>query len=273
VQSHWTYTLPEDVENLTLVGKGPNSAMGNDLNTIVIGNANKNVVDGGAGNDELSGGGGNDTFFVSGKDTIKDFFAGDQVNLQDFSSFTNFAKVKAAMSQVGSDTLLKLSASESVLFEDMSVSQFSSDMFVLGNPVDNYDLVFADDFDTFTLNLGTGSTDSWHPLYPRPGLSGHTTIGRSVQYFTYAEDEGTAGEPVGIDPFSLKNGILTITTRPCRARGPVEGLRLRLHVRQYHQHRQLSPDLRLLRDPRGSGPLWRQHLLHRQRRNDSPGVR
>jgi Ca2+-binding RTX toxin-like protein len=211
VQSHWTYTLPENVENLTLVGKGPNSATGNELNNIVIGNANKNVINGGAGDDVLTGGGGNDTFFVSGKDTITDFSAGDRVNLQDFTSFTNFAKVKAAMARVGSDTLLKLNANESVLFKNMGASQFTSDMFVLGNPVDNYKLVFADEFDTFKLNLGTGSTDNWHPLYPRSGLSAHTVIGRSVQYFTYAGDEGTYGQPVGVDPFSLKNGILTIT--------------------------------------------------------------
>jgi len=211
VQSHWTYTLQENVENLILIGKGPNSAFGNALDNIIVGNANKNVIDGGTGDDQLTGGGGNDVFFVSGRDTITDFSAGDHVNLQSFTAFTSFAKVKAAMTQAGRDTLLKLNANESVLFQNMSVGQFTADMFVVGNPVDNYDLVFADEFDTFTLNLGTGSTDNWHPLYPRSGLAGHTVIGRSVQYFTYPEDEGTYGAPVGINPFSLKNGVLTIT--------------------------------------------------------------
>ncbi|NML96221.1 family 16 glycosylhydrolase [Novosphingobium olei] len=212
VRAYWTYSLPANVENLMLVGKGPNSAFGNALDNIIVGNAAKNVIDGGDGNDSLTGGGGNDVFFVKGNDIIADFTAGDKVNLINFTSFKSFAQVKAAISQVGSDAVLKLGPSDSVTFKNTAASSLTSTSFVLANQVQSYKNVFSDEFDSFKLNLGTGSTETWYPLFPRTGLAGHTTVDHgSVQYFTYPEDTGTYGQPIGVNPFSLDKGVLTIT--------------------------------------------------------------
>ena len=211
VLSYWTYALSDNIENLYLVGKGPNSAVGNSLDNIIVGNAAKNVIDGGAGNDELTGGLGNDLFFVSGNDTIMDFTAGDKVNLQNFSTFATFAQVKSAMHQVGLDTVLTLSPTDTVTFKNVALSSFTTNQFVISNPTVTYKNVFDDEFNTFKLNLGTGSTDNWYPLFPRTGLAGHTTVDHgSVQYFTYPEDTGTFGQPIGVNPFSLDSGVLTI---------------------------------------------------------------
>ncbi|MDF8334980.1 family 16 glycosylhydrolase [Novosphingobium cyanobacteriorum] len=212
VKAYWTYALPDDVENLTLMGKGPNSAIGNDLDNIIVGGVGKNVIDGGAGNDELTGGGGNDTFFVQGIDTITDFSAGDKVNLQAFGKFTAYWQIRSALKQVGADTVLTIDPANKVIFQNTLVTSLTSSSFVYSNPVKLYKNVFADEFNTFKLNLGTGSTENWYPLFPRTGLAGHTTVDHgSVQYFTYPEDTGTYGQPIGINPFSLKDGVLTIS--------------------------------------------------------------
>ncbi len=72
VKSSITYTLTDNVENLTLTDPTPNSGLapanidgtGNVLDNIIIGNSGNNTLDGGAGVDALAGGTGNDTYIV-----------------------------------------------------------------------------------------------------------------------------------------------------------------------------------------------------------------
>jgi len=55
-----TYTLPANVENLTLQGTQAINGTGNGLPNRIIGNSVANRINGGGGNDILNGGGGND---------------------------------------------------------------------------------------------------------------------------------------------------------------------------------------------------------------------
>jgi len=57
------YTLPDNVEHLTLTGTALNGT-GNALPNKITGNAGNNTLDGGAGNDLLIGGAGDDTYYV-----------------------------------------------------------------------------------------------------------------------------------------------------------------------------------------------------------------
>lgn len=64
IQSSVSYTLGNDVENLTLTGLNAINADGNALGNILIGNAGDNMLDGAEGADILVGGAGDDSYFV-----------------------------------------------------------------------------------------------------------------------------------------------------------------------------------------------------------------
>jgi VCBS repeat-containing protein len=61
VQSSITYTLGNNVENLTLTGTGAINGTGNTLDNVIAGNTGNNILGGLAGNDTLTGNAGNDT--------------------------------------------------------------------------------------------------------------------------------------------------------------------------------------------------------------------
>jgi len=61
IRSYITYTLGNNLENLTLLGGSNLSGTGNALSNTLLGNNGNNNLSGGAGNDILDGGAGNDT--------------------------------------------------------------------------------------------------------------------------------------------------------------------------------------------------------------------
>lgn len=130
--------LSDNVEDLTLLSKGGQTGIGNDLGNRIVGGAGDDTLDGRGGDDWLMGGSGNDTFVVrpgTGRDTIADFKAGwgagDRLLIES-SAMDSFAKVKAALEQNGSDTLLSLPSGEVVVFKGLRVDQFVSDDFIFG---------------------------------------------------------------------------------------------------------------------------------------------
>ena len=80
VRSVVSYTLPDHLENLELLGSNNIRGIGNSLNNIIIGNGGNNLLDGGAGQDILIGGLGNDTLNLGLDDGVTDivqYTAGD----------------------------------------------------------------------------------------------------------------------------------------------------------------------------------------------------
>jgi|CXWL01.1.fsa_nt_gi Ca2+-binding RTX toxin-like protein len=71
VSSRLTYTLPANVENLTLTGTSAVNGTGNGLANVITGNTANNQLNGGVGNDILNDGAGNDTLNGgAGNDTL-----------------------------------------------------------------------------------------------------------------------------------------------------------------------------------------------------------
>jgi VCBS repeat-containing protein len=64
VNASLSWTLGNNLENLTLIGTKSINGTGNALDNALTGNIGNNILDGGAGNDTLIGGAGNDTYIV-----------------------------------------------------------------------------------------------------------------------------------------------------------------------------------------------------------------
>lgn len=68
VQASVSWTLGDNVENLTLTGWSAINGTGNALRNFITGNGANNIIDGGAGADSMSGGDGSDTYYVDNVD-------------------------------------------------------------------------------------------------------------------------------------------------------------------------------------------------------------
>lgn len=64
VQSGVSFTLGDNIEDLTLTGTGNINGSGNSLSNFITGNEGNNIIDGGAGDDILIGGLGDDSYYV-----------------------------------------------------------------------------------------------------------------------------------------------------------------------------------------------------------------
>ena len=80
----------------------------------------------------LYGGSGHDTFVFDpgfGNDTVFGWESGDTFSFSS-ADFADFEAVQAAMTQVGSDTLITLNANDTVLIKDTLITDFIAGDFV-----------------------------------------------------------------------------------------------------------------------------------------------
>ncbi|PEQ14039.1 hypothetical protein B2G71_05980 [Novosphingobium sp. PC22D] len=83
VLSAYSYTLGDNVENLSLTGNGAISGVGNQLDNILLGGLGANVLSGDAGDDRLYGAEGNDTLYGGwGKDLLNGGTGADRMEGQ-----------------------------------------------------------------------------------------------------------------------------------------------------------------------------------------------
>lgn len=178
VSSSISYTLTDNVDNLTLTGTAANGT-GNDLDNSITGNAASNQLNGGAGNDRLiggdgvdylTGGAGNDVFVaeinatkVASKtgpislDVILDFGAGDSIDLSGIDANTGVAGDQAftfvgnaagkGAGELSMQRFGNMNAAEKALGMDLDgvdgVSAFQGPVTVLLGNVDGGDYDFA----------------------------------------------------------------------------------------------------------------------------------
>ena len=203
------FVLPDFVENLQLMWTGI-SGRGNALDNIITGGEGSQTLDGGAGNDVLTGGAGADTFVVrrgNGSDVVTDFQAGtDKVLLQDFALY-GFAAVKAALSQVGADTVLNLGGGERLVLRNIQAGALTAQDFLL--PADpqhsGMRMTFAEEFNSLSASA-SGSGTTWKTTYKIADQLRTLSSNKEAEYYSDAS--------VGVNPFSISNGILDITAAP-----------------------------------------------------------
>jgi Ca2+-binding RTX toxin-like protein len=213
------FTLPEFVENLEIRHLGYGA--GNGLANIISGTADSQTFDGKGGSDVLIGNGGNDTYIFqtgSGRDIITDFSAGkgagDVIRLQGYG-FKSFDQVQAALSQDGADTVLRLSATDSVRLTGVTASSLDADDFHLQLDTSRLQQTFADEFNS--LSLATTSGGTWKTNFyhgSQTGLSSHTLMSNGEdEIYVDAGFSGSGKAALGLNPFSTQDGILSITAQ------------------------------------------------------------
>jgi beta-glucanase (GH16 family) len=219
-------TLPADVENLTLDGKwSPIFGIGN-ANANFIKAVTANVtINGKGGDDVIVAYGQNDTLIFdkgSGHDVVYNFQTGaahgDIARLEGYG-FNTFTDVNKAMTQQGSDVLLKLSATDAVLFKNTTVAAFTQDNFQVS--IDPWKLkpTFSEEFNALSLQNQSAGGGLWATSFAWDNystLAAHN-IPHELEVYVDPQFAGTGTTPLGLNPFSTNNGILTISATPTPA--------------------------------------------------------
>lgn len=186
------------------------AARGNELDNIVIGGSGAQTLSGGFGNDVLMGGAGADLFVIrkgEGSDVITDFTPGtDRLRLEAYG-IHSFAAFQAAMTQAGSDTIVNLGDGEVLVLRNLAASALTAGDVML--PIDpsmpGMRLTFNEEFDGFSASA-TGSGTVWKTTYKINDQLRTLSSNKEAQYYSDSS--------VGVNPFSVQDGILTITAAP-----------------------------------------------------------
>jgi beta-glucanase (GH16 family) len=216
------YTLPSGISNLTLEGSNNAYATGNSGNNIIAGNAGTDTLTTGGGNDILIAGTGADTYVVTkdaGTTTWIEGFkssgaAADTLDLSQFG-FQSFAAAQAAMAQVGSNVEISVGGGQIVMLQNQQLSNLNAgNVHTLFTPAGLH-LTFDDEFNSLSLNMGTASTagGTWTTSFSGWGVRSLSGNGEQEIYVD-PSFAGTSGSPLGLNPFSVQNGVLTITASP-----------------------------------------------------------
>ncbi|MEH7866668.1 calcium-binding protein [Rhizobium laguerreae] len=131
-----SYTLADNVENLTYIGTGPFAGTGNALNNVIVGGSGSNTLTGGVGNDTLTGGAAADIFVFSlnwGHDTITNFVATgtafDTIRI-DHNIFADWESLFAASSQYGNDTIVTADIDNTIVLRNVALASLDSGDFL-----------------------------------------------------------------------------------------------------------------------------------------------
>ena len=215
------YVLPDHVENLIVSGRC--DALGNALDNVLTGMKNSQVLDGLAGNDILVGGAGADTFQFSagsGYDAIADFSHadGDKIRLNS-TALQTWNQVHGALSQSGADVILQIDSHDAVRIQNATVADFTSDDFQFRIDTSKLTQTFAADFDSYPslydsdTGAGVWTTHFNHGSFTGPKSNLSHANNDEQQIYVDPSYAGSGSTPLGLDPFSVKDGVLTITAQ------------------------------------------------------------
>jgi beta-glucanase (GH16 family) len=229
VDTYANYALPANIEVAQVYGH--HSVIANSQGDLLFAeNSWANLV-AGTGNDVLVGDNAGIDRFVfnanTGHDAVYNFIGSgsthDWIELDGYG-FTSFSQVQAAMTQQGSDVLLKLDANDAVLFKNTTVSAFNADDFLLDlneTKLGTLTPAFDDEFNSLSLYNPTTGTGVWKTnfAFGSQGTSTSRTLPATGELELYVDPSyaGSGASALGINPFSVSNGILSITANPTPA--------------------------------------------------------
>jgi beta-glucanase (GH16 family) len=177
------------------------------------------IVDAKGGDDVIISFGSKDTFIFekgSGQDILYNFHTGatnsDVVRILDYG-FTSLADVTKAMTQTGTDVLLKLSPTDLILFKNTTVSAFTAENFQLSIDPSKLKMTFDEEFNSLSLQNKSAGGGTWATSFAWSGytsLPAHNIAGEREIYVD-PQFAGTGTTALGLNPFSVNNGVLTIT--------------------------------------------------------------
>ena len=215
------FILPANVESLTPMGNANASATGNAADNLIVGNAGTDRITTGGGNDVLVAGTGADYFVITKQAGSTTWITGlktaaaalDKIDLYGYG-FQGFDSVKAAMTQVGSDVRIDLGGGQTLMLAGKTIADITPATVDVENSKLGLHLTFDDEFNSLRVNTGTPATagNVWKTSF----YGGDRTLLRNQELEVYVDPDysGTSTSPLGINPFSDKNGILSIAARP-----------------------------------------------------------
>ena len=177
VSASISYTLGDNVENLTLTGAAAINGSGNALNNSITGNGAENLLSGGDGNDTLNGGAGNDLLEGgAGNDTLTDtsgtaLFNGGAGT----DKLTGGASAELFIGGTGNDTLTTGAGNDVILFnkgdgqDTFAAGGTGSDTVSLGGYFAYSDLTFAKASNDLVLKMGAADQitfKNWYAATP-----------------------------------------------------------------------------------------------------------
>jgi beta-glucanase (GH16 family) len=174
-------------------GKDLLTATGSGQHTLVAGTGLDVLVGSANGSDRfvVTGGGG-------GSDTIVCFQHGTDVVQINDPQLASFAALQAVFSQQGNNAVLDIGNGKTLTFLDADVSQFTAADFALPMSTSGLKLTFDDEFNSLSASPN-GAATTWMSSY----VNGARTQAQELGYFSDSS--------VGVNPFSVANGVLTIT--------------------------------------------------------------
>jgi Ca2+-binding RTX toxin-like protein len=212
--------LAPNVENLTVHGDF-NYAVGNSLDNIVTVDGSQ-WLNGMAGDDVLVGSTTQRTTFQvsigQGDDVIYNWNGNSQLQLLNAPDFQTAAQVRAAMTQSGGDTILHLSATETLTFRGITPAALTDRQFLA--PLDKSQLgamTFDDEFNNLNIvnpSLGTGVWNTNFGGNLKDQYAYTLVPNGELEAYVAPGFQGRGVQDIGVNPFSVSNGILTITAAP-----------------------------------------------------------
>ena len=211
VLSSVTFTLPDQVENLTLTGTAPVNATGNNQSNNLVGNAGANTLSGGLGTDALVGGAGNDSLNGGAdNDTLSGGLGNDVLTGGTGGDRFVFDSILSATTNVEL-------VSDFVLGEDelqLSKSVFST----LGTANTDLDALQFRAGAGFTAGATTAhriiyDTDTGSLFYDRDGSGAAASVKFATLKMRLRSALATSSSPTDCGPAGRRRGASTVSVR------------------------------------------------------------